>query len=97
MKRSSNQQSIGEAITDFLKRFRIDVKLAEVSAVASWEKLMGVTVAKRTKEIVIKNKTLYLKIESSALKDELSYSKEKIKDLINKEAGMVVVENVDIR
>ncbi len=97
MKRSSNQQSIGEAITEFLERFRIDVKLAEVAAIASWEKLMGATIAKRTKEIVIKNKTLYLKIESSALKDELSYSKEKIKDLMNKEAGQIVVENVDIR
>ncbi len=97
MKRSSNQQSIGEAITEFLVKFRIDVKLAEVAAVVSWEKLMGATVAKRTQEIYIRNKTLYLKIESAALKDELSYSKEKIKDMINKEAGRTVVENIDIR
>ena len=97
MKRSSNQQSLGEAITEYLARFRLDIKLAEVAAVASWEKLMGTAIAKRTKDISIKNKTLYLKIDSAALKDELFYSKEKIKEIINKEAGQVIVENVDIR
>ena len=43
-----------------------------------WLNVMGKNVSQYTENIYIKNRTLYLKINSSTLKHELSYGKEKI-------------------
>ena len=52
-----------------------------------WLTVMGKNVSKYTRNIYIKNNTLYLKITSSTLKEELSYGKEKIIQNFNKEVG----------
>lgn len=97
MKRSSNQQSLDEVIREYLSALRLDTKLTEVKIVSAWEKIMGKMIANHTKEIYIKNKVLYLKLSSSVLREELSYGKEKIISLINKEAGTIIIENVVIK
>jgi len=94
MKRSSNQQPLKEAIDQFLNIYRLDKKLMEINIVSSWEKLMGKAIANHTKEIYIKNKILYLHLDSAALREELSYGKEKIISLLNTEAGQKTVESI---
>ena len=50
-----------------------------------WLKVIGKNVSQYTSNIYIKNNTLYLTITSSALKEELSYGKDKIIKSFNKE------------
>ena len=50
--------------------------------------------AKHTKKIFFKNKTLHIKLDSAALKQELSYVKEGLLQKLNKEMGRRVVENI---
>ena len=97
MKRSSNQQPLKEVIEDYLAAFKLDTKLTEVKLVSSWERIMGRTISKHTQEIYIKNKILYLKLSSSVLKNELSFGKQKIIELLNKEAGAMVINEVVFR
>ena len=52
-----------------------------------WLKVIGKNVSQYTRNIYIKNNTLYLTITSSALKEELSYGKDKIIQNFNKEIG----------
>ena len=52
-----------------------------------WLNVMGKNVSQYTENIYIKNNTLFLKINSSALKQELSYGKDKIIDNFNNEIG----------
>tara|TARA_B100001989_G_C24370841_1_gene379264 strand:- start:196 stop:495 length:300 start_codon:yes stop_codon:yes gene_type:complete len=52
-----------------------------------WLKVIGKNVSQYTRNIYIKNNTLYLTITSSALKEELSYGKDKIIKSFNKEIG----------
>lgn len=80
-----------------LSSYQIKDKLAEVDIVQQWEKLMGKLIAKNTQKIYIKDKKLFLYIESSALKQELTYSKSKIIDIINKESGTSLIHEVIIR
>ena len=97
MKRSSNQQPLKEVIEEYLAAFKLDTKLTEVKLVSSWERIMGRTISKHTQEIYIKNKILYLKLSSSVLKNELSFGKQKIIELLNKEAGAMVINEVVFR
>jgi predicted nucleic acid-binding Zn ribbon protein len=93
-KKSTNSFTLGDAISEYLSSTGMDKRLAEKKAVGAWERLMGLMIAKHTTEISIKDKTLYLKLDSSVLRQELSFAKDKIKDIMNKEAGMTVVEKV---
>tara|TARA_B100000963_G_C22287971_1_gene520122 strand:+ start:325 stop:624 length:300 start_codon:yes stop_codon:yes gene_type:complete len=52
-----------------------------------WLSVMGKNVSQYTQDIFIKDETLFLKINSSALKQELSFGKEKIIENFNKEMG----------
>ena len=62
-----------------------------------WEETMGTNVNSYTNEVILKNKTLYVNISSSALRQELSYGKEKIVDIINKEIGNVIITKIVLR
>ena len=90
----SNQQTLKEAINEFLKTANLDTKLKEVKLVDSWERVVGKLIAKHTKDLFIKNKILYVTLDSSALKQELTYSHEKIIKMLNDSAGETVLEDV---
>ena len=59
-----------------------------------WLEVMGKNVNQYTENIYIKNHTLYLKINSSALRQELSYGMEKIIDNLNIEIGSVQIKKI---
>jgi predicted nucleic acid-binding Zn ribbon protein len=49
-----------------------------------------------TREISVKNKVLKIKLDSGVLKEEFSYSKEKLIKLINDQVGKPVINSVEI-
>jgi predicted nucleic acid-binding Zn ribbon protein len=93
MKRN-NQQTIGEAISEMLRVFGLQQKLDETKLIASWEKVMGKTIAKHTTRLYISKKKLFIHLNSSAARQTLSYDKDKIITLMNEEVGKQVIEEV---
>ena len=93
MKRS-NDQSLKEAINGMLKAFHLDHKMNEVRMIGSWEKVMGKTVSNRTTQLYLRNKKLFVSLNSASLREELHHSREKIVELLNTEAGMIVIDEV---
>lgn len=95
--RNSNEQSLKDVIQELLKSYQISDKLKEVDLVQSWEKLMGKLIAKNTSKLYVKDKKLFIHIDSAPLRQELTYSKSKIIEIINKEAGSELINEVFIR
>jgi predicted nucleic acid-binding Zn ribbon protein len=95
--RNADALSLGDAISQYLKYFKIEEKFNQTALLTHWEKIMGKTVASRTEQIYISKKILYLKINSAPLKNELALSKQKVLDLISKEIGEGVIEDIKIR
>lgn len=93
MKRS-NQQTLGQAINEMLRVFGLQQKLDETKLIASWEKVMGKTIAKHTTRLYISKKKLFIHLNSSAARETLSFEKEKIINLMNEEVGKQVIEEV---
>ncbi len=93
MKRT-NQQSLGEAINEMMRVFGLQQKLDETKLIASWEKVMGKTIAKHTTRIYISKKKLFVHLNSSAARETLSYEKDKIIALMNESAGKSVIVEV---
>ncbi len=91
-----NDQKIGEALKDMLNKYRLNSKLNQTRVKSHWEKLMGPSISRYTKDIVIRRKKLFVTLESSPLKQELSLGKEKIRKLINEELGEDFIKEVVI-
>ncbi len=92
--RRSQATPLKDAIESFLRTYDLKTKFNETYLIAFWERMMGSTIASRTKEIYVKNRILYLKIESSPLRQELFMAKTKLIDLINKDVGDSVVDDI---
>lgn len=92
--RKSQAISVGEGIKDLLRFYQLEAMFNETYVVAHWEKIMGKTISSRTEKVYFKDKRLFVKLSSSSLKHDLLLSKLQIIELINKEIGENVVEDV---
>lgn len=92
--KKSNEQTLGEAIRELINTYRIKGKLDEVKLIGSWEKVTGKLIMKYTRDIYIKNRKLYIRIDSPALKNELMYSRSHMVDSLNREAGSTVIDEI---
>jgi hypothetical protein len=94
--KKENEITLGEAIDEMIGTLKLSSGLYEAKIQSSWEVVMGKTIARYTKSINLKGGKLYLTIESAPLKNELFYSREKIKEIFNKELGAEVIKEVFI-
>jgi len=97
LKRKSNQKSLGEIIQDFLKQSGWERKLDEVNIMTEWDKVLGPSLAKYTEEVFIKNKKLHIRLNSSTLRQELSYKKSEIVKDLNAAVGKDVINDIVLK
>ena len=76
----------------FNKLFNGGIKKVFLNKV--WSNVIGENVSKYTENIYIKDNTLFLKINSSVLKQELTYGKDKIIENFNKEVGSNEIKKI---
>lgn len=62
-----------------------------------WSRQMGTTITKYTRSIQIHQHILYITLDSPTLRTELSFSKDKIKDMLNAELGEAYIKEVIIK
>jgi len=96
-KRNKEVTPLKVAIDKLLKAYKITHKMDEISLTKEWEELMGGTIAKKTKSITLKNRVLILEIESSVLRHELSFAKEKLKESLNSKLNKRVIDEILFR
>lgn len=92
--RKPGVQPLKEAIDLMIEKYRLRTKYDQSYVVAHWTKIMGTTIGSRTKNIYIKNRTLFLQIESAPLRSELLRAKSKIIELINREMNSDLIDEV---
>ncbi len=92
--RKSNTQPIKGVIREYIEALGHQRKLKEVNIISSWEKLMGKMVANHTKNIFIKNKVLFVYLDSAVMRNELLMMREQIRTQLNNHAGSEVVEKI---
>lgn len=91
-----NTVTLGEAIQEMVKTFKLGPKINEASVKMLWPKLMGAPIARYTTDISLNGNKLYIHISSAALKNELQYSRDKVRSLLNQELGADVIKDVFI-
>tara|TARA_B100000989_G_scaffold297027_1_gene281655 strand:- start:4798 stop:5091 length:294 start_codon:yes stop_codon:yes gene_type:complete len=76
------------------KHFRIGIDNIKVQE--AWLKTMGKNIQKYTFKVVYKKGILYVKLKSSVLKEELTFEKIKVINLLNKELGKEYIKDIVI-
>ncbi|MEA5260911.1 DUF721 domain-containing protein [Arcicella aquatica] len=94
VRRKTGASSLKDAIEDMLELYKIRSKYNETYIVAYWEKIMGSPIASRTTQIYIKEGKLFIQLDSAPLRNELLMAKNKIVELINKEVGEKIIQDV---
>lgn len=97
MSRNNNEETLGEVIQKLLKAYGLEDGYVGAEIIQLWENMMGPAIARRTKKLELKKGVLMVHITSAALRQELSYGKEKIAEQINQKLGSRVIQSVEIR
>ena len=84
---TGNTQHIGKAIEEMLKSYHLKSRFDEANLVSSWERLVGKPVAKRTRKIFLRDRVLFVELDSPAMKSDLNFHKSQILELFSKEFG----------
>lgn len=93
-KRISNENSISEVLQFIIKENKLENGIDSIAVEQAWHKIMGAPISKYTSQITFKKQTLYVKLTSSVVRQELSYGKDKIKVLLNEELKKEIVKDI---
>ena len=89
-----NNKEIKNLLEIFLKKNNLEKGLLDLEVKRAWHELMENGVSNYTTDVSLKNKTLYIKLSSPALKEELSYGKEKLMKLINERFKKKIIQKI---
>ncbi|WP_438966737.1 DUF721 domain-containing protein [Flavobacterium sp.] len=96
-KRFNEEHSMQDILKEFIQVNKLDNGMDKVDVEQAWKNLMGNGVNNYTEEVLLKRDTLYVKLSSAVLRNELSYGKDKIIKMINEEMGKEIIKNLIFR
>ncbi len=95
--KKSNAQPLKEIISEYLDALKMKQKLREVSLISSWEKHVGKTIARATREIYIKDRILYVVLNSSVVRNELLHLKSMLLEQLNSGSPEKVIDDIMLK
>ena len=86
--------SLKDAIGKLLNHYQLQSRFNETYLEAFWGRMMGQTIASRTNRIYVRDRKLHLEITSAPLRNELVNAKQKLIQVVNKDMGTEVIDDV---
>ena len=96
-KRFNEDQSMQDVLKNFISHNKLQGGIDKVEVKEVWFNLMGNGVANYTEEVELRKETLYVKLTSAVLREELMFGREKIIKMINEQIGKEVVKTLILR
>lgn len=92
--RHNESNSIEKLMKIFIKENNLTGGLRQVTIEELWIQQMGKGVASYTDKLVLKGNVLTVYLTSSVLREELSYGKEKIINILNEALGEELIKSI---
>lgn len=92
--RKSDTSSVKEAIDAMLDSYKLRGKFDQTKLINSWESMMGKPIARRTEKIFIKERVLFVKLNSAPLRQELTIAKTKVLEILHRNFDKEIVADV---
>lgn len=92
--RKQKTEILGDVIRQVLQENHLDEHLYEIRLIDSWKTVLGTYISNYTESLYIRDKILYARISSAALRHELFLSKQVLLCNLNKAAGAQVINDI---
>lgn len=93
-----NTQKLGEILRDFFEdNPELFEKMLEIRVQRGWGEILGPTVMQYTRNIYVKNRVMYVALDSSVLRSELTMCSDRLLKSLNEYAGSSILEKLVIR
>jgi len=85
---------LGDLIKEFYEQHRGSDYLDEIKAINSWPMVVGPFIASHTIDLSIKDGRLFVRVDSDALRSELSYSNSLLMKNLNEMVGKEMIHEI---
>lgn len=92
--RRSKAEQVGDIVRLFMRQEGLETPYNQYRLVNSWEEVMGEGIARFTSEKFIKNQTLFVKITSPVVKNDLMMVRSSIVKKLNDAVGCQVISEI---
>ncbi len=91
---TTNDKNIKSVLEDLFKAYGWTDKMDGVKITNSWPKIVGGIIAKHTTNLYVKNRVLYVILDSSVLRNELHMERSELVKKLNKETGKKIIDEI---
>lgn len=95
-KRGNDTHKLKDLIPQMLQENKLQKGMDQIYIKEAWGEVMGQGVLNYTDSITLKNRTIFVKLSSSTLREELEYGKEKIVKMMNDAMPNLVIKSVKL-
>ena len=88
---------MGDLLEEFFARPYVAAKVAEGRLPDTWREVVGDAVANLTTDLRLENRILYVRLQSSVVRQELFYPREALRDRINEVSKVRLVNAVIVK
>lgn len=92
--RRSKSETLDTLIGEFLRQEGLESPLNQYRLVDSWPKVVGPTIARYTGEVFIKSQTLFVKVKSAPLRNDLMMGRTNLVRQLNQHIGAQVITDI---
>jgi len=97
MARASDDLPLKKIVKNLFKDKKLETKYIETKIPTIWEAAVGKYIAERTVKMFVKNRTLYVYMNSGPLKQEMTFNREKLITLVNEKLDSNHIKSIEIR
>ncbi|MEZ4738131.1 MAG: DUF721 domain-containing protein [Flavobacteriales bacterium] len=92
--KKSNEHSLSSALDQLVDAYGMREKMDELNITTAWDDVVGAMVAKHTVSVRLRRGRLNVRVDSAPLRQELSFMREALKEVLNRRAGRDVIEEI---
>jgi hypothetical protein len=92
--RDSDDKPLNELVDKIMRAYGLEKRMKEMDILKGWPEMMGIAVSNRTTKLYISNRTLYITMDSSVMREELRNGKQIIIERVNQFAGSKIIDDV---
>jgi len=95
--KSKNEYTIGEALQQLVAHYKMNDRLNQVSMRMLWTEIVGPYIDGKTTEFSYRKGTLYVRLQSPPLVQELSMARKTLIEQFNHRLGEGKIEKIEFR
>ncbi len=95
-KRDNDTSKLKDLIPQMLQENKLQKGMDQIYVKEAWGEVMGKGVMNYTESVTLKNHTIFVKLASSALREELEYGKDKIVKMLNTSLPKLSIKSIKL-